>query len=137
MFANQQVLARGAAAALALGLTFGTPVWGQTRADEIARQQEEKARTATPDRPSRAENIFNQAEQGKWFVGVPRGWYPVFGSIYPGGGFTPGGGYRHHIGYDSYVDVSALYSLANYKKVQIAGSTPNHVKGRQSISLLL
>jgi hypothetical protein len=131
---DHQFLGRVAAGALALAFGCSTPSWAQTRADEIARQQEEKARTAKPDQPSRGEVFFGQFEQGKWFVGVPRGWYPIFGSIYPGGGFAPGGGYRHHIGYDSYVDVSGMYSLANYKKIQIAGSTPNHVKGRLDMS---
>lgn len=131
---DHQSFGRVAAGAAALALWCSVPGWAQTRADEIARQQEEKARTAKPDQPSRGEVFFEQFEQGKWFVGAPRGWYPMFGSIYPGGGFAPGGGYRHHIGYDSYVDVSGMYSLANYKKVQIAGSTPNHVKGRLDMS---
>jgi hypothetical protein len=58
----------------------------------------------------------------------------VFGSIYPGGGFAPGGGYRHHLGYDSYLDASAMYSLSNYKQVQLSGSTPNHIHDRLDLS---
>ena len=127
---DHQFLGRVAVGALTLALVWSAPGWAQTRAGEIARQQEEKARTAKPDQPSRGELFFEEFEQGKWFLGVPRGWYPLFGSIYPGGGFAPGVGYRHHIGYDSYVDVSGMYSLTNYKKIQIAASTPNHVKGR-------
>jgi hypothetical protein len=131
---DYQFLGRACAGTLVLALACGMPAWAQTRADEIARQQEEKARAAKPDQASRGERLFAQIEEGKWFLGVPRGWYPMFGSIYPGGGFTPGGGYRHHIGYDSYVDVSAMYSLANYKKIQIAGSTPNHLRDRLDMS---
>ena len=129
---DQQSLGRVVAGALviALALACSTPSSAQTRADEIARRQEDKARTAKPDQLGRGEMFFEQFEQGKWFIGEPRGWYPVFGSIYPGGGFAPGGGYRHHIGYDSHVDASAMYSLANYKKVQIAGRTPNHMNDR-------
>ncbi len=106
-----QFLGRVMAGTLALALGCGAPALAQTRAEEIARQQEEKARTAQPDQPNRGERFFEDFEEGKWFVGAPRGWYPMFGSVYPSGGFTPGGGYRHHIGYDSYVDASAMYSI--------------------------
>jgi len=113
---------------------MATPLVAQTRESEIARQQEEKERAIGPDTPNRAERFFEQFEKGKWFVGEPRGWYPVFGSIYPGGGFAPGVGYRRYIGYDSYVDASAMYSLISYKKVQIVASTPNHVHDRLDIA---
>ena len=102
----------------------------ETRAGEIARRQEEKEKTAAPDKPNRGEAFLGQVEDGKWFVGEPRGWYPLFGSIYYGSGIALGAGYRHHIGYDSYVDASAMYSIAGYKLARIVGRTPNHVKGR-------
>lgn len=105
-----------------------------TREAVTAQQQQEKAATAAPEQPNKAEIFFDQLEQGKWFLGVPRGWYPIMGTIYPGGGMAGGAGYRHHIGYDSYVDVSGMYSIANYKRVAIVGSTPNHVKGRLDMS---
>lgn len=111
-----------------------SPVSGQTRAAITEQQQAEKARTAQPEEMSRAERFFEQVEEGKWFLGVPRGWYPIFGTIYPGAGVAGGGGYRHHIGYDSYVDVSAMYSSAGYKRFAVVGSTPNHVKGRLDLS---
>lgn len=123
-------LLRYAAASLTLVFVCTGPARAQTRAGDIAKQQEEKARTAEPYRPNRAEAFFDQAEEGKWFLGVPRRWYPMFGSVYPGGGFAFGGGYRHYIGYDSFVDAGALYSVAGYKKMSITGFTPNHVKGR-------
>ncbi|MGH9254294.1 MAG: BamA/TamA family outer membrane protein [Vicinamibacterales bacterium] len=110
------------------------PAMAQSRAEAIAREQNDRAATARPDQPTKGELFLGQVEEGKWFVGQPRGWYPAFGSIYPGSGLAPGGGYRHHIGYDSYVDVSAMYSLTNYKKVQLAGSTPNHVRGRLDLA---
>jgi hypothetical protein len=126
------LMAPGLAAALALAGT-GSAL-AQTRAEEIASQQRARAETAKPDVPSKAERFFDQAEQGKWFLGVPRGWYPAFGSIYPGSGLAGGGGYRHYIGYDSFVDVSAMYSIASYKRVRITGSTPNHLHDRLDLS---
>jgi len=131
---DRECLWRVAVGTVALAVWCSEPGWAQTRADDIARQQEEKAQTAKPDEPNRGELFLEQFEQGKWFLGVPRGWYPVFGSVSSGGGFAAGGGYRHHIGYDSFVDVSAMYSIASYKKIQITGSTPNHVKGRLDLS---
>ena len=115
---------------LAVLLATASPSAAQSRAEEIARQQQERAQSAKPDTPTRAETFFEQFEQGKWFFGQPKGFYPVFGSIFPGGGFSPGAGYRHHIGYDSFVDVSGMYSIANYKQVRLAASTPNHLKER-------
>ena len=124
--------------AVALVVTFlvGGPhtLAAQTRAEEIASQQRARAEAAKPDEPSGAERFFEQFEQGKWFVGQPRGWYPAFGSIYEGGGLAGGAGYRKYIGYDSFVDASAMYSVANYKQVKITGSTPNHWNDRVDLS---
>lgn len=123
------------AAAFALTIIGCSPAAAQTtRAEVIAAQQEEKAQQATPYRPNRAEVFFDQLEQGKWVFGVPRGWYFASASVYPGGGFAAGGGYRQYIGYDSFVDLSALYSVKEYKKVQLTGYTPNHIGGRVDLS---
>jgi hypothetical protein len=97
-------------------------------------QQQKKAATAAPEPLNRAEVFFDQLEHGKWFLGVPRGWYPAIGTIYPGGGIAGGVGFRQHIGYDSFVDVSAMYSLTNYKRLAIVGNTPNHIRGRLDLS---
>lgn len=124
-------LLRGATAlVVAIILSCATVVMAQSRAELIEQQQAEKAKTVHAPEPSRAERFFEQFEEGKWFVGAPRGWYPYFGSIYPSGGIAGGAGYRHHIGYDSYVDAAAMISVNNYKKVQIVGSTPNHLHRR-------
>lgn len=124
-------------AALVTTAFAAAPLAAQTRADEIARQQDEKARAAAPDKPNKAEAFFERLEEGNWFAGPPRGWYPIFGSIYYGSGFAPGVGYRHYIGYDSYLDVSAKYSVANYKQVQLAASTPNHARHRLDLAGLI
>lgn len=115
-------------------LNCGTGAMAQTRAALVEQQQAAKAKALPADEPSRAERFFEQLEEGKWFLGAPRGWYPYFGSIYPGGGIAGGAGYRHHIGYDSYVDVAAMVSVNNSKKVQIVGSTPNHLRRRLDLA---
>lgn len=116
---------------LTLCLFFTAPAWGQTRAEEIAQQQAEKARTAEPYTPNRAEKFFEGFED--WFSGVRRGWYLAFDDAYPTGGLTFGGGYRHYIGYDSFVDASAAYSIRGYSKIQITGNTPDHMGGRVNL----
>jgi surface antigen Omp85-like protein len=121
---------RHLAGPLALVIAWSAPAVAQSREDEIARQQEAKAQTTTPYSPNRVEVLLDQVEQGKWILGVPRGWYFAMGSVYPGGGLAAGAGHRQYIGYDSYVDSSALLSLKGYKRVRVLGFTPNHVKGR-------
>jgi len=116
--------------ALVLASAWSIPASAQSRTDEIAKQQEAKAQAAAPETPNRMEVFLDQVEQGKFLLGVPRGWYFAMGSVYPGGGLAGGAGYRHYIGYDSFVDSSALLSLKGYKRVRVRGFTPNHVNGR-------
>jgi hypothetical protein len=84
--------------ALMLASAWSIPAIAQSRADEIAKQQEEKAQTTTTYGPGRVEVFLDQVEQGKWILGVPRGWYFAMGSVYPGGGLAGGAGYRQYIG---------------------------------------
>lgn len=119
-----------AAAGFLLIVAITAPAWAQTRAEEIAQQQEEKARHLEPSKPNAAEVFLDQLEHGKWFIGIPRGWYPTFGSIYPGAGLTGGVGYRQYVGYDSYIDSVALYSMGGDKKIQVLANTPDHLEGR-------
>lgn len=116
--------------ALVLATAWSIHASAQSRTDEIAKQQEAKAQTAAPESPNRMEVFLDQVEQGKFLLGVPRAWYFAMGSVYPGGGLAGGAGYRHYIGYDSFVDSSALLSLKGYKRVRVRGFTPNHVNGR-------
>jgi hypothetical protein len=113
---------------------WSPPAQAQTRTEEITKKQEEKARDLKPYEMNKAEIFFEQVEQGKWFLGVPRGWYPMVSAVGLGGGLAAGGGYRHYIGYDSYVDAGALYSIAGYKRIHITGFTPDHFSSRVDFS---
>jgi hypothetical protein len=106
----------------------------QTRSEAIAKEQEEKASAAVAYTPSRLEVFLDQIEKGKWVLGVPRGWHVKSGSVYPSSGFALGGGYRRYIGYDSFVDAGALYSVKGYLKAEVAGFTPNHLGNRLDFS---
>src|SRR5215204_92146 len=108
---------RGAAVLALLGVTLAnapSAAAQESRADAIAREQEAKERTIHPYTPTRAEKLVEQIEEGQWLLSPnPRGFYPYFGSIYPGTGFTLGAGYRKYVGYESHVDVRALYAFSN------------------------
>jgi hypothetical protein len=45
--------------------------------------------------PDKVEQFLTRMEKGGWFLSPnPRGLYPYFDSVYPGGSFTLGAGYR-------------------------------------------
>src|SRR5687768_18384507 len=79
-----------------------------TRAEEIAAKQREKAKDLKPYVPSWFEKTMTNLEQG--FTSPPNGFYPAFGSIYPGGGLAVGPGYRRFFGYENARAVRPLYS---------------------------
>ena len=77
---------------------------------------------------------MEQIEEGQWLLSPnPRGFYPYFGSIYPGTGFTLGAGYRKYVGYESHVDVPALYAFSNSTLFEAAFVSPNHFGERVDV----
>jgi hypothetical protein len=94
----------------------------ETRAEHIAAKQKEKSEQVTPYQPSRFERIMTRFEDN--FVSPPNGFYPLLGSVYPGGGFTPGLGYRQFYARRAVWDVIGLYSVRNYKSIQFGTRTP-------------
>lgn len=100
----------------------------ETRAEKIAAQQREKAQKLAPYEPTRFERVMNRLEEG--FVSPPSGLYPTLGSVYSGGGFTPGIGYRRFYQRTAVWDVVGLYSIENYKAIEIGTRTPWHGRGK-------
>ena len=98
-----------------------------TRADEIAAKQQEKAAKLQPYQPSRFERVMTRLEEN--LASPPSGFYPVLGSVYPGGGFTPGVGYRRFYGHKAVWDIIGLYSIKNYKAIEVGTRTPWHGVG--------
>lgn len=114
---------------LALGNVAAPTAHAQeTRAEEIAKKQAEKAATAQPYQPTGWESFMNRLEEN--IASPPSGFFPVFGSIYPGGGLTLGVGYRQFYARKAVFDVTGSYSLKNYKKVEIGTRTPWNGDGR-------
>src|SRR5262245_33762498 len=104
----------------------------ETRAEEIAQEQAEKAGKLSPPEPTRAERIFLKVK--KQFIDTPSGFYPLFGSIYGGGGLALGGGYRQYYGDRAFMDVKGLWSIRNYKLAEVSTTSPGHAKGRIDLS---
>ncbi|HUE88601.1 MAG TPA: BamA/TamA family outer membrane protein [Vicinamibacterales bacterium] len=106
-----------------------TPARAQeTRAEEIAARQREKAEKLAPYEPTRFERVMTRLEES--FASPPSGFYPTLGSVYPGGGFTPGIGYRRFYQRTAVWDVVGLYSIENYKQIEVGTRTPWHGRGR-------
>jgi hypothetical protein len=105
-----------------------------TRADEIAAQQADKATRLTPPKKHWAEELVLTLQDT--LVREPSGFYPYFDSVYSGGGFTLGAGYRYFTGDRTHVSVSGLYSLQRYKLIQVGASSPGHWSGRLDLYAL-
>jgi hypothetical protein len=100
----------------------------ETREAQIAVEQAEKAKHLHPYEPTRAELMFIRLTRG--FIETPSGFYPSFGSVYGGGGFTLGVGYRRFYGDRALWNARGLYSVRSYKLVELSTESPGHAKGR-------
>src|SRR5688572_33036791 len=83
---------RLATCAAVITLVAGPALAQDTREAVIVQAQAEKATRLEPYEPNRVEAILKQLQNT--LVLAPEGAYPVFGSVYSGGGFTLGAGYR-------------------------------------------
>jgi hypothetical protein len=117
---------------LAIGIVMlllpGVAFAQETRAEAIAAQQAEKATRLAPLKPHWAEEWLLTVQ--KTLVQQPSGFYPYFGSVYSGGGFTLGAGYRHFTGDRTNVSLAGLYSIPGYKLIEAGASSPGHWSGR-------
>jgi hypothetical protein len=97
-FFSMRIRCASPAAALLLAASLCGPVSAaaqQTRDEELAAAQAEKATALHPYVPTAAERRVERIAR----LTVPRdGWYPFIGSAYPGGGVAAGPGYRGRIG---------------------------------------
>ena len=116
-------------AALGLLLVFAPCAAAQeSRAAEIAAEQARKAAEQKPYEPSAAERWAVSLRRE--FLEEPSGIYPFFGSVYSGGGFTLGAGYRQFFGDRTHWDLKGLYSLKNYKLIELSTDSWGHATGR-------
>jgi hypothetical protein len=95
---------------LALVAAHGGPAAAQdSRAATVATEQAEKAKTLQPYVPAGLERRILQLKHE--FLDEPSGFYPYFGSVYSGGGFT-------------------LYSLKSYKLLEVSTDSWGHAGGK-------
>ena len=100
----------------------------QLRADVIAAEQAQKAGRLGIAPPTRAEQTV--ARFRETFLQPRDGLYPYVDSVYGGGGLTLGAGFLRYYGDRSTVDVRGLYSVKNYKLVEVTTLSPGHLQGR-------
>ena len=100
----------------------------ETREAEIAAEQARKAAEVKTYEPSKAERWVVALRRE--FLGDPAGFYPYFGSVYSGGGFTLGAGYRQFYGDRTHWDAKGLYSFKNYKFLELSTDSWGHARGR-------
>src|SRR5689334_22337175 len=110
---------------------LAAPVFAQdTRAEVIAGQQ--AAKDVRPYEPSKGERIFLAVKRE--LIDTPSGLYPLFGSVYAGGGLAMGGGYRKYYGDRTFWDVKGLWSIRNYKLAEVSTTSPGHAQGRVDLN---
>ena len=99
-----------------------------SRAAIITAQQAEKAAKLTPYVAGAAERTIVKLQRE--FLQDPNGFYPLFASVYSGGGFTLGGGYRRFYGDRTHADLKGMYSIkaTSYSRsAPIRGAMPTDV----------
>ena len=99
-----------------------------SRAAVIAAEQADKAKNLQPYTPSGIERRLVALKRE--FLDEPSGFYPYFGSVYSGGGFTLGAGYRQFYGDRTHADVKGLYSISGYKLIEVSTDSWGHAGGR-------
>ena len=119
------------AVALAV-MSSGTALAQESRNDEIAAQQAEKAKSLRPPEPDKAERAYLFAK-GK-LLESPNGWFPTTDTVYSGGGFTLGAGYRQYFADRTFGFVRGMYSFKGYKLLEAGTTSPGHAGGRLSFS---
>jgi hypothetical protein len=126
-----RIHAWAAACLVAAWAGSGVASSAQTREDTIAAAQADKARSLAPYTPNRAEGVVNAIEDNEWVLGLtPRGWYPTFGTVYLGQGFTWGGGYRKYTGFETFVDAHALLTTNWSQLYEVTVGSANYFGGR-------
>jgi hypothetical protein len=105
----------------------------ETRTEEITQKQEDKAAKSAPYQPGRYEKIMNQVEAN--FTSPPSGFFPYFASVYSGGGFTLGAGYRRFYAREAVWEIKGLYSVKNYKLIEVGTRTPWHLNDNWAVGI--
>lgn len=113
---------------------LGTPALAaaqDTRAGGIIAEQADKATRLAPRVPTTAERLIDTAQ--RILIEEPSGFYPYFGSVYSGGGFTLGAGYRQFTGDRANWNLAGLISMKSYKLIEGSVLLPGQLDGRLNV----
>lgn len=124
-----------AAWALALCLLPAGAAAQETRAEVIEQAQKAKQQQIRPPTDNFAERLLDRLEDWGLIAGAPRGVYPWFGSVYPGGGFAVGAGVRAPFGDDGAANVFGGYSIGTFSRVQADVALPTFAANRARLTL--
>jgi hypothetical protein len=107
----------------------------QTRAETLAREREEKAKTLEPPQPGRVERALLTLENNRVFERVlnpAEGFYPKVGNITPGSGFAIGPAYRSPriFGDEAHFSAFAAASVEAYWIIDVRLQLPDLAGGR-------
>src|SRR6476619_5436761 len=100
-----------------------------SRAEEQARQQEEKARSLSTYVSPWIEQRLLAVENAGGF-GMARGLVVKFGDIKRGSGFAPGVGYGYTTSGGAVFAAKGVYSIKNYKLLQLSAQSPYLLEDR-------
>lgn len=106
-----------------------------TRADVIRQQQAERQQELHPPEGTAFERVIDRLERWGYITGTPRGVYPWFGSVYPGGGFAAGAGARKPFGDDGAITVLGARSVSSFSRAQADLSLPTFADGRGRVTV--
>ena len=102
---------------LAICCLAATPLHAQTAGElETPEREAEKVERQKPSEPTRAERLIRAVTAD---MSSKPGFYPHVDSVYAGGGFTAGVGYRWRHRERSEWNLRGLYSIKNYKLVEL------------------
>ena len=114
------------------------PVWADAQSRKRGRQScagpATKAAQITRYAPGTAERIARSLKRR--LFETPNGFYPWFGSVYSGGGFTVGGGYRQYYGDQSSWSARGLFSAKSYKLAELVTDGIGLGRGRINLQAI-
>ena len=120
------------AAAAVVTLVPAVPALAQeTREEQLAARQAEKATRLRPYEPEHLEKRFETL--GSILSPRERRFYPFIGSAFDGGGLAVGPGYRTRFADSGVIDAHAAWSFKNYKAAEISTTLPAMANDRLSI----
>jgi hypothetical protein len=107
----------------------------ETRAAIIEQQQAERAQQLQPPQPNPIESAIARLEDWGFISGAPRGPYPWFGSVYPGGGFAAGAGVRVPFGDDGALNAFGGYSVGTFSRLEVNAALPTFARSLARLTL--